>query len=204
MKCETEEETKQEGHPYDWLSHNYADIYELLFRCRRKDVKLLIECGLGTNNPKILSTMGIDGKPGASHRMWRDFFPNAQIIGIDIDKNILFKEERINTFYCNQLDKESIKEFAKQAKIEEKEVDIIIDDGLHTFEAGKNFFEGVIKYLSDDGIYVIEDVLPNDIFLYKKYFINLSKDFTAHFINLKRSFKDQIGDNRLILINKNS
>ena len=48
-------ETKLEGHPYDWLSHNYADFYELLFRCRRKDVKLLIECGLGTNNPKIFA-----------------------------------------------------------------------------------------------------------------------------------------------------
>ena len=30
--------------------------------------------------------MGKQGKPGASLRTWREFFPNAQVIGIDIDK----------------------------------------------------------------------------------------------------------------------
>ena len=34
--------------------------------------------------------MGIKGKPGASLRVWKDYFPNANIIGVDIDENILF------------------------------------------------------------------------------------------------------------------
>ena len=49
-------------------------------------MQLLIECGLGTNNINFKSSMGINGKPGASLRMWRDFFPSARIIGVDIDK----------------------------------------------------------------------------------------------------------------------
>ena len=43
--------------------------------------------------------MNINGKPGASLRAWRDYFENALIYGADIDKNILFKENRINTFF---------------------------------------------------------------------------------------------------------
>jgi len=62
----------QDSKPYGWLSHNYADFYEILFRCRKKDVQLLIECGLGTNNISIVSSMGKNGKLGASLRMWID------------------------------------------------------------------------------------------------------------------------------------
>ena len=49
------------------------------------------------------------GKPGASLRVWRDYFPNAIIYGADIDKDILFAEERIKTFYIDQLDPVAIK-----------------------------------------------------------------------------------------------
>ena len=34
--------------------------------------------------------MTASGKPGASLRVWRDYFNNAQVIGADIDKRILF------------------------------------------------------------------------------------------------------------------
>jgi hypothetical protein len=41
--------------------------------------------------------------------------------------------------------------------------DIIIEDGLHTFEANVCFFENSFHKLSDNGIYVIEDILNKDI-----------------------------------------
>ena len=188
---------------YEWLSHNYADFYEILFRCRKKDIKLLIECGLGTNDINLSSSMGINGKPGASLRMWRDFFPNAKIIGVDIDKKILFEEERIETYYCNQLKAISIKNFSKKANLLENSADIIIDDGLHNFKAGVSFFENMIKFLNKDGIYVIEDITPKDMFLFKNYFSNLTDKFTVHFIEGKRPKKNTAGDNRLVLIFKN-
>ena len=49
------------------------------------------------------------GKPGASLKVWKDYFKNAKIFGADIDKRILFQEERINTYEVNQLDPSSIK-----------------------------------------------------------------------------------------------
>jgi hypothetical protein len=92
-------------------AHTYTSFYEYLFSNIRSDVKLVLECGLGTNNPNIPSNMGKNGQPGASLRVWRDYFPNAQIIGVDIDKDILFTENRIETRYIDQTSSETIMEF---------------------------------------------------------------------------------------------
>ena len=196
-------ESTNEIKPFTWLAHNYADIYELIFKLKKEDVRLLIECGIGTNNPNLPSSMGIKGKPGASLRMWRDFFPNANIIGVDIDANILFSESRIQTFQCDQTNASSIKQFIINANLKKNSSDIIIDDGLHEFEAGKIFFENTINYLTDNGFYIIEDVSLKDMILYKDYFSNLKKFYTIHFFNLKTPKRSSDDDNRLIIISKN-
>ena len=195
-------ECNSKNNPYPWLSHNYADVYELMFRLRKNDVKLVIECGMGTNNPSLRSTMGINGQPGASLRLWRDYFPNAKIIGIDIDKEILFQEDRIKTFYCDQTNADSVKDFVKNSNLLSSSCDIIIDDGLHEFEAGKTLFEGLINCLSTDGIYVIEDVNHSDYMAYKDYFMESSHKYSAHFFNLHRPNQSHDSNNRLVVIRK--
>jgi hypothetical protein len=82
--------------------------------------------------------MTVNGMPGASLRVWKDYFKNAEIYGGDIDKDILFEEDRIKTFYVDQLNTSSIE--AMWQKIRIKNFDIIINDGLHTTDANINFF----------------------------------------------------------------
>ena len=53
--------------------------------------------------------MGLSGRPWACVRGWRDLSPNALVYGADIDRNILFEEDRIKTFYCDQLDENAIR-----------------------------------------------------------------------------------------------
>jgi hypothetical protein len=195
-------EVDNQNNPYVWDSHNYADIYDLLFRLRRDDVKLVLECGLGTNNPEIYSSMGIDGKPGASLRLWRDYFKNAKVVGCDIDERVLFNEDRIETYACDQTDSSSIENFINKANILTESIDIVIDDGLHEFHAGISFFESIIDYLSQNGLYIIEDVNPPCLIKYKDYFSELSDEFTAHYFNLTRPNLN-VGGNRLIVISKN-
>lgn len=197
-------EVSPDSNPYSWPSHNYADFYSLVFGLRRNNVELVIECGLGTNNPNLASTMGINSKPGASLRMWRDYFSNANIVGCDIDSEILFSEERIKTFECDQTSNESINEFLKNAQIIDNSVDIIIDDGLHKYHAGICFFENMIRCLRRDGIYIIEDVTHSDIAKYKDYFCEKSVNFDAKFIHLKSPFRNVLSDNNLVLITRNS
>jgi hypothetical protein len=119
-------------------------------------VKLVFECGLGTNNPDFRSNMTVDGMPGASLRVWRDYFKNAQIYGADIDKNILFQEDRIKTYYVDQLNTPSIETMWKEIGIQN--FDIIIDDGLHATDANINLFINSFDKLKKNGIYIIEDV----------------------------------------------
>src|SRR5271165_7030339 len=117
------------GHPYGWPPHNYADFYEDKFSHCREHFNKVFECGLGTNNPDIPSSMGVSGRPGASLRIWRDYFPNAHIYGADIDKDILFQEERISTFHVDQMSPDSIGQLWNS--INTSDFDLIIDDGLH-------------------------------------------------------------------------
>ena len=64
---------------------------------------------------RLKSSMGVNGQPGASLRMWKDYFPNASIFGCDIDRDVLFSEERIKTFHCDQTSAKSISNFLKNA-----------------------------------------------------------------------------------------
>ena len=61
-----------------------------------------------------LVVAGVDGKPLASLRAWRDYFKNAKIFGADVDKDCLFNEDRIKTFYVDQSDKDSVINMWKQ------------------------------------------------------------------------------------------
>ncbi|MEE2682198.1 MAG: class I SAM-dependent methyltransferase [Planctomycetota bacterium] len=195
-------EVSADSNPYNWPSHNYADFYSLVFGLRRNDVETVIECGLGTNNAALESSMGVDGKPGASLRMWRDYFPNANIVGCDIDSDILFSEERIKTFCCDQTSTESIHAFLKDAEIDPGSVDVIIDDGLHEYSAGICFFENMIGCLRADGIYIIEDVNHSDVMKYKDYFCENSVSFEARFVCLKSPYRNWGDDNNLICVTR--
>lgn len=182
--------------PYNWKPHTYASYYHSIFNLSRENIKLVFECGLGTNNPKIESNMTSKGVPGASLRVWRDYFLNADIYGGDIDKNILFEENRIKTFYVNQLDTNSIKYMWDTINLEN--FDIIIDDGLHEPKANFNFFINSFHKLKKNGVFIIEDVSFRNIKILKSKLENYDVDI----ITLSSKFKRYYLDNNLIVIRK--
>jgi hypothetical protein len=134
--------------------HNYHELYGCILSDHTK-VHSVLEIGLGTNNTDIACNMGSGGKPGASLRAFRDYFPEASIYGADIDHSILFEEERIRTFHVDQTDPES---FEKLAGSLPGEIDLIIDDGLHAPNANLLTFLFGVKKVSAGGWVVIEDV----------------------------------------------
>lgn len=190
-------EIEKNNHPYSWTAHNYTDYYSRLFSHCRHHIQKVFECGLGTQNPAIPANMGLSGKPGASLRVWRDYFPQARIFGADIDKNILFTEERIRTFYLDQTVSNEIA--GMWLTIGENNFDFILDDGLHTYEAAICLFENSISQLSNDGIYVIEDVRTKEMKRFIDYF--RLKPYQADFVALSRP-NEFLGDNNLIVIRK--
>jgi len=134
--------------------HNYSNFYDVLFA--NLHISRIFEVGLGSNNTQIPSNMGADGIPGASLRAWRDILDNALVFGADIDRAILFEEERIRTFFVDQTDPSSIK--ALWGAMPHINFDVMIDDGLHTFEANSIFYNHSYEKINPGGFYIIEDI----------------------------------------------
>jgi len=141
--------------------HNYTTLYYHFFKNIIQNNLRVFELGLGTNNPNFKSNMGANGTPGASLYGWAEFFPNAQIFGADIDRGILFNKDRIKTFYCDQTNPDIIKEMWAEPLLKD-DFDIIIEDGLHEFDANVCFFENSIHKLKKGGVYIAEDITKHD------------------------------------------
>jgi hypothetical protein len=140
----------------------YTPVYSALFEDRCNEPLRIFELGLGSNNTEVPSNMGPYGAPGASLRGWRELFPHALVYGADVDRRILFQEDRIKTLYCNQLDQSSIRDLWSNPGLQEG-VDILIEDGLHTLEGNISFLEGSLRHLRPGGIYVTEDIMLSDV-----------------------------------------
>ena len=178
--------------------HNYSEYYSEIFFYKKKKIKNFLEIGLGTNNTNLPSNMGSEGKPLASLRAWREYFVNANIYGADIDKNILKDEERIKTFYVDQTNPETISALFKQIGLDK--FDVILEDGLHEFNANICFFENAIDYLDDNGVYIIEDIYYKDKIKFINYFKNLKYNFSI--IDLYH--QKNIANNCVIVVRKNN
>jgi len=183
--------------------HNYTTFYYSIF----KDLSIInlriFELGLGTNNINLPSNMGSDGRPGASLYGWAEFFTNSYIFGADIDNDILFNTNRIKTFYCDQTNKEIIKKMWENSELEEN-FDIIIEDGLHTFNANICFFENSIHKLKPNGYYIIEDICNKDCILYLnkiKEWETIYTDCMFTLIQIPSSRNDI--DNALLVVKRN-
>jgi len=146
--------------------HNYTILYHQLFEDLRDKPIRIFELGLGTQNTNILSAMHSTYVVGASLRGWAEYFPNAKVYGADIDHEIIFKEPRIMTYFCDQTNPYIIKTLWDHKELEEP-FDIIIEDGLHTFDANVCFFENSIHKVKKGGFYVIEDINPTDYILFE-------------------------------------
>ncbi len=160
--------------------HNYTIVYHNIFKNIRACPIRIFELGLGTNNINIMSNMGPDGRPGASLYGWVEYFnnPQTQVFGADIDKNILFNTDNIHTFYCDQTNPQIINDMWNNTLLEEN-FDIIIEDGLHTYDANVCFFENSIHKLKNNGYYIIEDIAYYD----KSKFINKIQEWKTKYNN---------------------
>lgn len=138
--------------------HQYYLVYAAILRDLGEVMPLnIFEVGLGTNMLDIVSNMGISGRPGASLRAFKDFLPNAQIFGADIDRRILFSEDRITTYFVDQTNRQSFDSLGDQLPIK---FDMMIDDGLHSPNANLNSLRFFLGRINNGGYAIIEDISP--------------------------------------------
>lgn len=137
----------------------YTNTYQSIFSPIKEKVTSVLEIGLGTLNPEIPSSFAGNAnifehyKQGGSLRVWKDFFENAQVYGIDIAKDCMFEEDRIKTFLFDSSHKDYCDFYLKDLKF-----DIIIDDGNHDPQYQIKTLNNLFRRLKDGGFYVIEDL----------------------------------------------
>ncbi len=120
--------------------HDYLKWYWMHFRDIREEVKSVLEIGVDK---------------GTSLTMWRDFFPNAEIHGLDLNPDCKqYEGERIHIHIGDQGDKSVLEAVQKAGG----PFDIIVDDGSHFPEHQLIDFRFFIKQLAPGGIYVVEDI----------------------------------------------
>ena len=107
---------------------------------------------------------------GDSLRIWREFFPKANICGIDIEKKN-FTIEKTDILQGDQSDHNFLKSLINKYK----NFDIIIDDGSHQAKHIITSFNFLFPYLNNNGLYVIEDLQTSYFPRYGGSRINLNK-----------------------------
>jgi hypothetical protein len=126
--------------------HSYTAAYERHLRHLRDSPIRLLEIGVGG--------YADPAKGGESLRMWKEYFPRAEIVGIDIHDKAALAEQRIAIVRGDQSDPD----FLARVGREFGPFDVIIDDGSHYSAHVIASFVGLFPFLADGGIYVVEDL----------------------------------------------
>jgi hypothetical protein len=119
-------------------------VYDRLFRPIRWQKLSVLEIGVGGYD---------DNSGGRSLRLWRSFFPRADIAALDLYDKTCLSRGRVQVFQGSQVDRAVLDRIAHNRG----GFDIVIDDGSHINEHQIRSFEILFPHLRAGGIYVVED-----------------------------------------------
>tara|TARA_R110000824_G_scaffold54535_6_gene150491 strand:- start:13166 stop:13909 length:744 start_codon:yes stop_codon:yes gene_type:complete len=147
--------------------HKFTHVYSKLFEY------------LGYTRDSEFTLLELGFSRGSSHLMWREYFPNATIIAIDINPWRWYQErerslgpvpkhlqELLNTDFDQLLDDKFQLFIGDQKDIDLLEhicktfntFDVILDDASHKDLETKISFEYLFPHLKNESAYIIEDL----------------------------------------------
>jgi hypothetical protein len=125
--------------------HSYLETYEELFHKKQNENINILEIGV---------------YQGGSIKLWKDYFINGTVYGVDICGTDFIREsdimshERVKLYLKSDAYNE---EFVRES-LNNITFDFLVDDGPHTLESMKLFIRNYSPLLKDDGILIIEDI----------------------------------------------
>ncbi|MGI5223046.1 hypothetical protein [Nocardia sp. CA-290969] len=124
--------------------HGYTRIYEQYLKALRAKPITILELGWGGHEDPESG--------GASLAMWREYFPKATVVGIDVEPKAN-RLEGVDFHQGSQADPE----FLKGLHDRYGDFDVIIDDASHVSSLTIRAFEILYPMLRPGGLYVCED-----------------------------------------------
>ncbi|MGA1276597.1 MAG: class I SAM-dependent methyltransferase [Gemmobacter sp.] len=134
--------------------HRYTELYHMLFLPLRDRPIRLLEMGLQIGGPEHGRRAGRQTTDLPSVRMWLEYFPHAEIVGLDVSDFGWFHDPRFRFIRCD-MDKRA--EIARAAAAEGP-FDIIIDDASHASHHQQFALLEWWPKLRPGGLYIIEDL----------------------------------------------
>jgi hypothetical protein len=123
--------------------HNYLAFYERFFEPLRHSNIRLLEIGVFE---------------GASLKMWELYFPNASIVGADINRDVhRFANDRSKIAIVDQSNLQDLVDLG----VKHGPFDIIIEDGSHLWEHQITTLRTLFPFVKEGGFYVVEDLQTN-------------------------------------------
>jgi hypothetical protein len=124
---------------HKWV--HYFEVYHRHFERFRGTKPVVLEFGVSQ---------------GGSLQMWRDYFGRgASIHGVDINPKCKELEQKhTKIFIGDQADREFLRSIADEIG----PIDVVIEDGGHFFPQQINTFEEIWPRVTQDGVFLIEDL----------------------------------------------
>lgn len=133
-------ENKSLKYTHKFLGLDFFDIYDKYFFSIKDNKINILEIGV---------------LEGDSLRVWKKYFKNANIYGLDVNPECKkHEEEKINIEIGSQNDIGILQKIINKVK----NFDIIIDDGSHVNKYTINTFNFLFPFLKSGGLYIIEDL----------------------------------------------
>ncbi len=137
-------------------AHNYGDAYESLFVVTERYEMGFNKIPLGTANRSIRDevklVMEVGVADGSCLLAWREIFPNALIVGMDIHHSDKAHGERIEFHYGDQTNKDHCERAAAGRLF-----DMIVEDATHKLSNTLLTLFYLWPYVKPGGIYVVEE-----------------------------------------------
>lgn len=136
--------TGKANEPKTFMGRNYLDVYEFYLESMKNQPINILEIGV---------------KDGRSLKVWEEYFPKANIVGLDIDPSCKkYAGPRTHVEIGSQADPAVLNKLACLPKVKDIGFHAIIDDGSHVVTHILESFKHLWKLVTPGGFYAIEDL----------------------------------------------
>jgi hypothetical protein len=149
--------------------HDYMRFYEFFLRGLKQEEFTFLELGVGPPNKK-----------GKSLLAWRDYFPKAQIVGVDKREDAKDVEDtRIRVEIGNCANRDFLQRLASQYA-----PTVILDDASHKWSHQILALHTLFPGLPAGGIYIVEDLQTSFKPVSDRGYADSPEDTATHLLRL--------------------
>ncbi len=182
----------------DHLFHQYGSDKANIFKLNQlpgHGYSIYYEKKLETYKNKNLNILEIGSYAGASAAAFTKYLPKSKVYCFDVNiSNFKYKSENINVFGIDINNQKQVLKTLNKIFLAQNfnQFDLIIDDGSHNLSDILISLKFFLKYVKNNGLYIIEDYKYPNYYKYNRNIDHLLVDEIFVNINNKKFFKSNI------------